>query len=117
MLMRSGTHDSDAICYVLTVCRHTANFVNGEALCGASPGENQPELATMEMHMGQPKFVQELPNSLSFPVVALPGMLEADDAPRLAAGSGDLEHMWQPGEKQFDMLRHVTSRAVTLSPV
>jgi hypothetical protein len=117
MLMRAWAHNSYAVSDVLAVGSHTKVFLNREAFARPHSGRDEPELAAMEMHVGQPKFAKEVPDNLGVPVVAPTGLLEANDAPRLAAGSGDLQNTWQHRIEQLDVLGDFKPRAITLAPI
>jgi hypothetical protein len=115
--MRSRTHEAYAVSDVLAVRRDTKMFLNREPFARPHSGRNKPELAAMEMHVGQPKFAKEVPDNLGVPIVAPPGLLEANDAPRLAAGSGDLPDTRQHRVEQLNMLEDFKPCAVTFSPI
>jgi hypothetical protein len=117
VLVRARTHNAYAVGDVLAVRGHTKMFLNREALAGPHSGRNEPELAAMEMHMGQPKFAKEVPDNLGVPVIAPPGLLETNDAPRFAAGSGDFQDTWQHRIKQLDVSGDFKPCAITLAPI
>jgi hypothetical protein len=117
MLMRSRTHEAYAVGNVLAIRSDTKVFLNWEPFAWPHSGRNKPELAAMEMHVGQPKFAKEVPDNLGVPIVAPPGLLEANNAPRLAAGSGDLQDTRQHRVEQLDMLEDFKPCAITLSPI
>jgi hypothetical protein len=116
MFIRARTHDADAVSDALAFGGHAKMLLNREALTGPRSGGNQSELAAMKMHVGQPKCVKEVPDNLGVPIVAPPGLLKTDNAPRLAASSGNLENARQHGVKLLDVIRNFKSSAVTFSP-
>ena len=92
MFMVSGAHESYAVSNVLTISGNAKMLLNGEPFTLPRSGRNEPELAAMKVYVGQPKLAKEILDSLGVPVIAPPGLLEADNAPRLAAGSGNFQH-------------------------